>query len=269
MALDDGLLIACKDTTLELTAHVVPPYNDEPEAFRDALVQRVAEHRYLGMTDPSLLDSDELSIASVVESREPLGEELESVLQSIGFLPENTETGGRSGGGFLSRWSRGRRSQLDRWRLEFSRAAAVSEALGTFEKQCISQVPDNPLNDLPGTVQAIQQAVTYAFGLTLAPDLNSLGRLESALGFHARHRLILHPSTVHGLTAFLILILNQELRELTYDPDDDPPVVFPSPLGPTGTDPEARVVDHIMRGNRASLSSYVRGLIEEQQQPSL
>lgn len=265
MVLEDGLLIACKENAVELTAHVTHPREIETEEFRDALVQRVEDHRYTGMTDPRLLDSEDLGLASVLVSREPMPEELKEVLASLGFAPETTEVGGRSSNGLFSRFSQARRSQLDRWRLDYGRARDVNFALHTFESYCVANMPEEPLNNLKEAAKTAIAAADQAYRLQLRPGATALTQLEGALNIHARHRLVLHPAAIGGLTAFVIMSLHQELDNLTYEFEGNPPVIFPTHSGPTGTYPERRVISYVTRGQRASLVEYLQDLKAEQQ----
>ncbi|MBX2813071.1 MAG: hypothetical protein KTR25_14750 [Myxococcales bacterium] len=266
MALESGLLISCKVNSVELTANVTDPYGIDPGEFRMAVTERIGEHRHLGMTDPRILDTEDLVLVSVLVSREPLPEKLRQVLFGLDFSPESTEAGGRAQKGLFSLLNRTKRSQLDRWRLEFGRAKDVSPQLERFEQKCVEEVAQQPpLEDLRASTQAIMNAANEAYRLRIGPSLESLIQLESALAIQAHHRLVLHPSMVGALTAFVIMTLHQELDELSFEIDGDPPVIFPSPKGPTGTYPEQRVIEHITQGQLVSLKDYVRNLIQEQQ----
>lgn len=259
MPLEEELLIACSHNVVELTATVVDPRRDHPEVFRENIEERLLEHRRQAMGDPTLVDSDGLGISSIVLSRDPLPDALREVLTSLGFVPEETESGGRARTGLLSFLSQ-RRSKLDRWRLTYARARDISPALGTFEQACVESVPEPPFWNLAPATDALKESVRAAYGLSLDDSPESLVSLEKALAFRASDLLMLHPSAVRGLAAFVVNVLESLIPDLRYDPEAEWPVLIPTKGSPISSDPEFRVVEHVRIGPRASLSRYVRQL---------
>lgn len=262
MPLEDGLLIACKHDVVELTATLVTPHLDPPDAFGEAVAARLVEHRHLAMTDPAILEGDGLGLASVVVSRDPLTSELKDVLVALGFVPEDTETGGRARPSFFGRMSRGRRSKLDRWRLDWVRAEQVSPEIGAFEDALVDL--EDPFDSLESAVEAVRMAARTALGVLAPPTLEGLGQLETALDLGRSARLVLHPSAVRALSAFVTQTILASEPRAVLDPEANPPLVVPVGSGvPVGTDPEFRVIEHVRRGKKASLVQYVRLLRSE------
>ena len=261
MPLEEGLLIACKDHVVELTATLIDPHLDAPDAFSEAVSQRLFEHRYLSMTDATLLEGGDLSIASVILSRKPVPDPLKDVLAEAGLRPETTEAGGRPRTGIMARFGKGAQCKLDRWRLDYARATGTSEALGVFESAVLEAVPQPSQVHFREVAQGLVRAVQESFGVSIEPQLAGLRRLESLLGVRPEHRLVLHPSVVSSLAAFVAVTVLALFPGSSFDPDEDPPLLIPAGAdGTIGTDPEFRVVDYIRRGARASLADYVQSL---------
>lgn len=263
MPLRDGLLIACKDGVIELTATVVDADRDPADALAAAVADRVQTDRHLAMTDPAILeDAEGLGLATVLESRDPLPESLQGPLGALGFEEEATEAGGRAAGGLLALVGRGKRTRLDRWRYRHRRAAEVDPRLGRFEDALVHAVDDPETGDPDAGPAVLEDAAAAVYGLDLSPSEASLVALERALSFEARHRLVLHPSAVRALTDFLTACVLRAHPGATFDPRREPPVILPSEEGqaPVGTDPQFRVVEWVAKGARSAPSQYLRAL---------
>lgn len=266
MPLDDALLLAMKHGVVELTVPVSAPETDEPEAFGFAVRDLLIEHQYQVMTDPTILDPDDLEVATCLESRDPLPEVLQDVLLSLGFTPLASEAGGEQGHSLFSRFQKRQRTKLDRWRLVYARAKDLSPALEGFEECLIEEAPEGPLAEVADAAsEALQDAARTYLRVLVAPGLEGIRALErrilEARG-SARGRWVLHPAVVRAVAAFT----GESARTLAPgtrwvdDPEGEPLWVTTQRGQQVRTDPEFRVVQLVARGNKALLSSYLQSV---------
>ncbi len=243
MPLEEGLLIAVKDGVVELTASLVDPHRDTPDGLVDAVNERIFEHQYQAMTDPTILDPENLALATCVVSRSPIPEPLKDGLISLGFQPVETEGGGREDRSMFSRFSRNKRSTLDKWRTGYLRPGDVSETLVDAARTCFRQL--------------------------IAPGLESLGALERHIvqeRSQTRGRMVFHSAAVRALTSFVVQTLVTEAPDTSWSDEDgaDGALLVRGPSGRVvATDPEFRVVKFVVRGSKALLSSYVETVLEQ------
>lgn len=270
MPLEEGLLIGMKEGVVELTANLVDPHRDHPDGFLEEVNGRLFEHQYQAMTDPTILDPDNLQLASCVVSRSPIPEPLRDGLISLGFGPVQTEGGGRDERSLFSRFSRSKRSTLDKWRTPYTRAEDVSEALGAFEESLIEETPQGSFGEIAEEgAQAVVDAMRTVFRQLVSPGLESLGALERQIlqeRNRARGRLVLHSAAIRALTCFVGETMRSEAPATVWDDDEDAdaPLVVTIPGGANvATDPEFRVVKFVVRGNKELLSTYVETVLAQ------
>lgn len=261
--LDDALLLAVKHGVVELTVPVSAPETDTAEEFGAAVQALLHEHQYQIMTDPTILDPDELEVATCLESRDPLPDGLQNVLLSLGFTPQASETGGEQQRSLFSRFQKRQRAKLDRWRLSYGRARDSSAELAEFEACLMEEVPDGDLWLVAEAASdvVVRAARTY-LRLLLAPGLDGLAALErrilDARGA-TRGRWVLQPAAVRGLAAFTGESARAEAPDTRWVEDEEEPLWVHTRAGATlRSDPEYRVVSFVGRGSRALLSSYLR-----------
>ena len=257
-----------KNGVVELTATVSHPERDTQESFGKAVQQLLFDHQYQIMTDPTILDGD-LQVGSVVESRDPLPEQLRNTLLSLGMSPLAAETSG-SASTLLSRFQKRSRSKLHRWRTVYQRAADLSDRLADLEDCLVEEVPRGEGVDVAQEAcdALIRGARTY-FRLLLRPGQEGLDHLERRLieerGEH-QGRLVFHPSMVRALSGFITSTFRVEAPQTVWSPedDDDRPLWVGSGHGPpVRTDPEYRVIQFVVRGRRASLRQYVSSVLAQ------
>lgn len=270
MPLERGLQLGMKEGTVELCATLHEPHKDPPESFLEAVATRLFEHQYLAMTDPAILDPDDLKIASCIVSRDPVPDVLKNGLTSLGFQPEEMDAGGRDSPSMFSRLSRGKqRASLDKWRTDYLRAVDVSERLSALEESLIEDTPLGPYAEIKDAgAEALATGFRTCFRALIAPGLAGLRDLERALlseRARVKGRLILHPAFVRSITCFVIATFDVEApgTALSEEEDDDAPLEVPTRSGVVRTDPELRVVRFVARGNKELLSSYVEGVLSQ------
>ncbi len=270
MPLEEGLLIAVKDGVVELTASLVDPHADSAQAFVAAVNERIFEHQYQAMTDPTILDPDNLALATCVVSRSPIPEPLKDGLISLGFTPVETEGGGREDRSMFARFSRNKRSTLDKWKTGYVRPQDASATLGSFEECLIEDTPRGEYVDiLAEGGQAVVDASRTCFRQLIAPGLESLGALERHIlqeRSQVRGRMVFHSAAVRALTSFVVQTLVTEAPDTSWSDaeDADGALLVRGPGGhDVATDPEFRVVKFVVRGSKALLSSYVETVLEQ------
>lgn len=268
MPIEDGLLIGMKDGVVELTATLARPQQDGAEDFAAALGERLFEHQYQVMTDATILDPEDLRVASCLICRDPIPDPLRDGLLSLGFQPVESDGGGREERSLFARFGRSRRSKLDKWRLVYSRARDISPKLSALEDCLVDEVPSGELPEVAEAASRVLiDAARTCLRLLLTPSSASLGELERALLAErgaGRGRLVLHPAMVRALAAFTGEALRRESREAHWsdDPDDDAPLHIVTEDGSDlGTDPEFRVVKFVARGRKEMLSTYVEDVL--------
>lgn len=271
MPLLEGLQLGMKEGTVELCATLHEPHRDEPQAFVQAVAARIFEHQYLAMTDPAILDPEDLKVASCVVSRDPLPDGLKNGLTSLGFAPDDVDAGGRESASMFSRLARGKqRAGLDKWRTPYLRAVEVSERLHALEESLIEEAPIGPYAEISDEgAAALASGFRTAFRGLIAPGLKGLSDFERAFASErgrVKGRLILHPAFVRSITCFVIATFFVEAQGTTFGDEDadEAPLLVPTRRGGlVQTDPELRVVRFVARGNKELLSSYVEGVVNQ------
>lgn len=268
--LEEGLRIGVQKGVVELTASLIDPHQDNSEEFMSAVSDVLFDHQYQAMTDAAILDPDSLRLVSCVVSRDPIPESLKDGLLSLGFAPVETEGGGREQRSVFARFSRSRRSTLDRWQTPYLRAEDVSTALGELEACLVEDAPFGAYAEIGAAgTDALINAARTAFRLLLTPGLESLERLERHVlqeRSQARGRLVLHPAVVRCLTCFVGETVRAEApaSQWSTDPDDDAPLWIRGAQGAAvSSDPELRVVRFIVGGRRQLLTAYVESVLEQ------
>lgn len=269
MPLEDALLLAVKHGVVELTVPVVEPASDDPQAFAEAVHEMVGTHQYQVMTDPTILDSDELVVASCLESRDPMPDETRAALMSLGFSPQASEAGGEQGRSLFSRFQKRQRAKLDRWRLVYLRARDLDPALAAFEGSLVEELPEGELDEVgEAAAEAVSAAARTYFRKLVAPDLNGLATLErrilEARGT-PRGRWVLHPVAVRALAGFVGEVARHEAPGSRWTSDPDEPLGVASRHGvEVRSDPEFRVVQWVSRGTKGLLSVYLKAAMDQQ-----
>lgn len=266
MPLDDALLLAVKHGVVELTVPVSAPHTDEPEAFAHAVRDRMFDHQYQVMTDPTILDPDNLEVATCLESRDPLDDRLREVLLSLGLTPLSSESGGEQGHSMFSRFQKRQRTQLERWRITYGRTKDCQPALHEFEECLIEEVPEGSVALIADEASEIlvNAARTY-LRLLIVPGMDGLRALErrilEARG-PARGRWVLHPAAVRALAAFVgesARVVAPSSRWVD-DPEGEPLWIATQAGQWIRSDPEFRVVQFVAGGNKALLSAALSAI---------
>jgi hypothetical protein len=270
MPIQDGVLIACKGGIVEMTATIVDPERDDPQQFAKVVSERVFAHQYQVMTDPTILNPDNMGVASCMISRDPLPDGLKRALTSLAFEPVDTEASGIEERSIFSRLQKSRRSKLDKWRTRYLRAGELSDGLGSLEQGLIDEMPRGDLREVAeqGSRIMIEQARTR-YRLHLEPSHESLGQLERHLlqeRAHMTGRLVLHPAAVLALASFVAETILRAAPSSSWsdDPDDDAPLFVAAPKGGiVRSDPEYRVVNFVAKGNKEMLTTYVETVLRQ------
>ncbi len=257
--------LVCRQNTVELTVNWTAPHLDSPDSLAEQVHQILFQHQMQFMLDSTLLDPDQLEAATAIICRSSVPEELKDPLLSLGFSPQATESGGREQGGLFQRFSRNRRSGLDKWLFGFERAAQKSEALGAFEASLIEDLSEYTLCEdvLTYGSQALANAARTCFRTLLNPDLEGLRQLESlmlAQSGSSQHKWVLHPAAVLGLSCFVSQAMLDGVPGVVLGEDEEGELRLNIPYSDqiVQSDPEYRVVQFVCKGRRASLSSYAQ-----------
>jgi hypothetical protein len=270
--LQDGVLIACKNGIVEMTATVNDPHRDEANAFASSVNTRIFDHQYQVMTDPAILNPTNLAVSTCVVSRDPLPPPLKDALISLAFAPIDTEAQGtgHEERSMFSRFQRARRSKLDKWRSMYLRASDLSPKLAELEEALIDEVPSGPLPEIAAEAsRALVDAARTTMRLLLAPSHEHLGLLERAIlqeRAQKKGRLVLHPAAVRAIAAFTGESIRAAAPRSTWsdDPDDDAPLMVEAPRGGViRSDPEYRVVNFVARGSKEMLTAYMESVLRQ------
>lgn len=270
MPIQEGVQIACKGGVVELTATVVDPDRDDPAAFAESLAACLFDHQYQAMTDPEILDPDDLRIATCVISRDPLPASLKDGLISMGFQAVDTEATGLDEHSIFSRLQKTRRSKLEKWTAMYLRAADVSPRLGELEAVLIEETPRGPLWEVaPEASGALVAAARTTLRLLLAPGQEGLGQLERVLlqeRASKRGRVVLHPHAVRAIAAFTAesIILAAPGSRWSEDQEEEAPLWVDAGGGSiVRSDPEFRVVSFMARGGKELLTTYLDSVVRQ------
>jgi hypothetical protein len=265
--IEDGLLIAVKDGVVELTANVVDAARDRAETFLHRVNEILFDHQYQAMTDPAIMNPPDLGLASCLVSRDPLPDALKDGLLSLGFVPVESEAGGRADRSLFARFQKRSRSKLDKWRTPYLRASDVSKRLGELEESLIDEVPEGSFEEIAEDAsRAVANAARTILRLLVAPNMEGLQQLERAIvqeRSSAKGRLVLHPKAVRGLTAFAGETVRLLAPASRWDDEEGPLLVDSGRGAPVATDPEFRAVKFIVRGNKELLTGYVESVVSQ------
>lgn len=262
------MLLACKDDVVELTAEVVDPQHDSAESFVAAVRERLADHQYEIMTDPTILDPDHLSVASCIVSRDPLPGAMHDGLISLGFEPAGAESGHGDESSLFSRFQKKGRSKLDKWRAPYLRARDLSERLGELESSLIEDLPEGSLDEVhEEATAALTAAVRTYFRTLVAPGLEGIAAIED-LFLRARAqkkgRWVLHPAAVRALASLVGDAIIRAAPDSAWADDDDAPLHIQSLGGVVvRSDPVVRVVSFVSQGRKALLSEYAGAVLRQ------
>jgi hypothetical protein len=270
LPIQEGVLIACKSGVVELTISVVDPERDEAEAFAAEVNARLFDHQHQVMSDPTILDPDDLAVATALVSRDPLPEPLRGALRSLGFEAVEGEGGGVEERSMFSRFQKTRRSKLDKWLTPYLRARDVSPRLAMLEELLIDEAPSGPLTEIGAEASEVfVRAAEDALHLELSPSFEALGRVEKQLlqeRAQRRGRLVLHPAAVRALACFTGESIRAAAPRTRWaeDLDDDAPLWVHAPKGGiVRTDPVFRVVNFVAKGSKEMLTSYVESVLRQ------
>lgn len=270
MPIDEGVMIACRGGVVELTATITEPERETVESFAALVAARIQEHQYQAMTDPAILNPDNLAIASCFVCRDPLPMALKEALHSLGFQPVDTEASGVEDRSMFTRFQKRPRSKLDKWVAPYLRAPDVSPRLTALEQALIEDVPRGALPDTcEAACDALIDAARSALRVELTANHGGVGALERAI-LHERAatngRLVLHPWAVRGVAAFVSQALLTTAPDSRWknDEDENAPLWVQAPHGAVvRSDPEYRTVAFIARGNKELLSTYMESVLRQ------
>ncbi|MEO1227656.1 MAG: hypothetical protein AAFZ18_02035, partial [Myxococcota bacterium] len=205
------------------------------------------------------LREDDLRVASVVASRSELEPEAIQTFERLGLGREESDTGGRRRGLFGRRRAAVR---LERFVLQYARARDLSAPLGVFEDEIPAREDEDDPSSVAEGAGLVIEAARAAWSIQLSVDAESVEALERALALRAQPPTVLAPRVVRSIADFVAQVLLETYPGAEIDPEDVPRLLLPRPSGlPWTTDPEARVIEHVRRGPRASLAGYLRELM--------
>ncbi|MBI4817609.1 MAG: hypothetical protein HY791_15210 [Deltaproteobacteria bacterium] len=272
MPLRDELVMSMKEGLIELTAELVEPGSDEPDALREEVRARLDDHFYEIMTDPAILDADSVQVASVILARDPIPPASREVLASLGLSPLETPTGGHEESSMFSILKRPKRSRLEKWRASYTRARGASSALGELESLLVDEVPEGSLFEThEEATRALVDGMRTTFRTLVAPGLEGLRTLEMRLAKErpSGTRLVLQPSFVRALASFAGDSIIEATDGSSWEDDDDAPLH----IGVDGgvivrSDPVVRVVAFVHDPRRSALTEYADSVISQSRQGS-
>lgn len=266
MPLDDAQLLAVKNGVVELTVPIRSPEMDGPEAFGASVHALLLDHQFQVMTDPTILDSDELNAATCLESRDPLPAPLTEVLLSLGFEAISSEGGGRPEASLFSKFKRRQRTKLDRWRLLYRRASALSQGLGVFESALVEQALEGDFAEVgSAAAELVRTAAREAFGIRIEPGMDGSIALERRI-LEARRsergRWVLRAEAVRAVAAFMgeSILVDAPGTRWVNTAEGEALWVVDGAGHTVRTDPEFRVVQFVTRGRKALLSAYLESV---------
>lgn len=268
MPLKPGTLLAVSEGALELTAEILLAEREDEAALITAVRGRLVEHQEEIMTEPALLDPDSINVCSVFLSRVELPSGLRRALESLGLSEANTR-GTNEEHSIFSRLGRGRRAQLERWRLPYQRARDLSPRFAALEGAVMSEAPEGPLAlHAEGLAELLAEAWAEHFRTRPTEDRAGLAALEETLLKERAikpGRLVLQPALVRALAAFAGRAIQALAPESTWDDDDeDTPLHIRGPSGLTVvSDPVSRVTDLLIRGRQALLTDYAEAIVRQ------
>lgn len=271
MGLKRELILACHPSSVELVAEVDEAGIGDVPSFVSALRERLSEHQYQIMTDPTILYPEDLAVVSTLVSRDPIAPAAKDALLSLGFTPVGTEAPVEGERSLFSRFSRGKkRSQLDKWQSPYLRAKDLSERLGAWEAALFEEMPRTPLHLChEEAARILADNVRTVFRVLIAPSFEGLEALESTIlkeRASSRGRWVLHPAAVRSLAAFVAAALQHEASQTRWSTEDTEPstLLIRAPGGAfVESDPELRVIRFVREGRGALLSEYARKVVEQ------
>lgn len=268
MPLKPGTLLAVREGALELTAEILPAEREDEAALIAAVRGRLVEHQEEIMTEATLLDPDSIDVCSVFLSRQELPLGLRRALESLGLSEANTR-GTNEEHSMFSGLGKGRRAQLERWRLPYQRARDLSPRLGALESAVLAEAPEGPLALHAETLaELLIEAWAEHFRARLPADRDGLAGLEETLLKERAikpGRLVLQPALVRAIAAFTGQAALAMAPDSSWDEDDeDTPLHIRGPSGLTVvSDPVSRVTDLLIRGRQALLTDYAEAIVRQ------
>jgi hypothetical protein len=271
MGLKEELILACHPTLVELVAEVDERGVDDVARFLEAVRERIAEHQYQIMTDPTILYPEDLRVVTSLVSRDPLPGGVKDALLTLGFVPVGGDGGSETERSLFSRFQRGKkRTQLDKWQAPYLRAKDVSPKLGELEAALFEEMPREPLHLChEQATRALVDNVRTAFRILLSPSFDGLSELESAIQKErasSKGRWVLHPSAVRAVAAFVGASLHHEASRTEWSKEGSGGsrlLIRASGGVFVESDPELRVIRFVREGREALLSDYARNVVEQ------
>ena len=275
MPLKDTHLIDFKHDRVELIAELLRTEDDDPSILQGEISQRIFDHQLELMTDPALLDQSELNAISSFISRDHVAPSVVQLLETMGLTaieqevsrrPQNSTWIGRFVG------KKNNRAHLQKWSLQYLRAAELSPRLARLEYDLEQGDLGSDDQDM---VDALQNACAKHMETRIFDaDINGLVQLEQDL-IHLRGNpgkpWILLASTVRCLTAFVAKAIGSQAIRTHWSEfdEEDQPLYVQSEHGPiVRTDPALRVVRFINSGTKALLSDYAKHVIRQSLTPN-
>jgi len=271
VGLREELLLGVKDGRLELTIELLEATEVDPETIADEIRARIQDHTEQLMTDPTLLDPPSVRAVSCLISRDPIPEALGAKLAHFGLdQVDGITAGGAKPAGVFGRLRGNKRSRthLEKWSYAHARAEDVDPKLAAFESALVDEVPDAPWQAWASDAAeiAIEAAATH-LELVVEADSDGLAAIEPRLlagRDRARGRLVLHPSAVRGVAAFVGAAIRTNAPDTQWTDDEDAPLYVNIRGGLTvRTDPGLRVVRLLGRGKTALLSDYAQAVVRQ------
>lgn len=271
MGLKEELILTCHPDSVELVAELDERGVEDASSFVAALRERLAEHQYQIMTDPTILYPEDLSVLTTLVSRDPIPAAAKDALLSLGFVPVAGDAPAEGERSLFSRFSRGKkRTQLDKWQCTYQRARDIGPRLGAWESALFEEMPRTPLHRCyEEAARVLIDNARTSFRLLLDPSFQALEELEDALlkeRAGGKGRWVLHPAAVRALAAFTAACIRKEATATrwTGEGEQGSTLHIQAPGGAiVESDPELRVVRFVREGRGALLSEYARKVVEQ------
>jgi hypothetical protein len=265
------MILACHPGQVELVAELDERGVEDARSFVDAVRERLADHQYQIMTDPTILYPEDLAVVSSIVSRDPLPGPVKDALVSLGFTSIGGDGSSEGERSLFSRFQRGKkRTQLDKWQSSYLRAKDLSPRLGELEAALFEEMPRTPLYRChEEATRLLVDGARTCFRALLAPSFEGLEQLENALLKErggTKGRWVLHPSVVRAVAAFVGSSIQKEAvrTEWSSDEAEGSRLLIRAPGGVfVESDPELRVIRFVREGRSALLSDYARKVVEQ------
>lgn len=271
MGLKEELILTCHPDSVELVAELDERGVEDVPAFVAALRERISEHQYQIMTDPTILYPEDLAVLTTLVSRDPIPPAAKDALLTLGFAPVAGDGPAERERSLFARFSRGKkRTQLDKWQCGYVRSKDLSPRLGAWESALFEEMPRTPLHQChEDATRVFLDNARTSFRLLVAPGFAGLEELEAALMKEragGKGRWVLHPAAVRALAAFVAACIQREASATRWTKDgaQGSALLIQAPGGAiVESDPELRVVRFVREGRSALLSDYARKVVEQ------